>query len=31
VGADNAVVAEKYSGTVTGGSFSASIRSVELP
>jgi hypothetical protein len=31
VGADGASVAEKYSGTYTGGSFSASVRSVELP
>ena len=31
VGIDGAGVAEKYSGTVTGGSFSASVRSVTLP
>lgn len=31
VGADGAGVSEKYSGTVTGGSFSASVRSVSLP
>jgi hypothetical protein len=31
VGADGAGVAEKYSGTVTGGSFSSSVRSVKLP
>jgi hypothetical protein len=31
VGADGAGVAEKYSGTYTGGTFSASIRSVTLP
>jgi polygalacturonase/sugar lactone lactonase YvrE len=31
VGLDGAGVAEKYSGTVTGGSFSASVRSVTLP
>jgi hypothetical protein len=31
IGADGAGVAEKYSGTVTGGSFSGSIRSVTLP
>lgn len=31
VGADGAGVAEKYSGTYTGGSFSASVRSVKLP
>jgi hypothetical protein len=30
-GADGAGVAEKYSGTYTGGSFSASVRSVTLP
>jgi hypothetical protein len=30
-GADGAGVAEKYSGTCTGGSFSASVRSVRLP
>jgi hypothetical protein len=30
-GADGAGVAEKYSGTYTGGSFSASLRSVTLP
>jgi len=31
VGADGAGVAEKYAGTYTGGSFSASVRSVTLP
>jgi polygalacturonase/sugar lactone lactonase YvrE len=31
VGLDGAGVAEKYSGTVTGGSFSASVRSVTMP
>jgi polygalacturonase/sugar lactone lactonase YvrE len=31
VGLDGAGVAEKYSGTVTGGAFSASVRSVALP
>ena len=30
-GADGAKVSEKYSGTYTGGSFSASVRSVTLP
>jgi hypothetical protein len=30
-GADGAGVAEKYSGTYTGGSFSASVRSITLP
>jgi len=30
-GADGAGVAEKYSGTYTGGSFSASVRSAKLP
>ena len=30
-GLDGAGVSEKYSGTYTGGSFSASVRSVTLP
>jgi hypothetical protein len=30
-GVDGTGVAEKYAGTVTGGSFSASVRSVTLP
>jgi hypothetical protein len=30
-GADSAGVAEKYSGTIAGGSFAASLRSVKLP
>jgi hypothetical protein len=31
VGLDNSAVSEKYSGTYTGGSFAASVRSVTLP